>query len=63
MKEESSGEFVGMSYLTGRKIYLTPKEKAILKKQQRAFSKTILWVILVFIGLSILSVLVAVFYG
>ena len=51
---EGGGQFKGINYFTGRKIYLTKEEEKIIKKQHWIFFKTIFWIFGIFIGLFIL---------
>lgn len=51
---KEQGKFIGMNYLTGRKIYLTPAEEKVIKEQQWKLAKTILWICGIFIFLILL---------
>ena len=53
VKNVEDGKFVGINWLTGRKIYLTPDEEKVIKRQRNILIWTL---ILVIIGLSFLSV-------
>jgi len=61
MKEE--GKFVGINWITGRKIYLTPEEEAIIKKQRTKIFKTFWWILGIYIGLIIIVVCILMFSG
>ncbi|MEK6897944.1 MAG: hypothetical protein AABX28_01150 [Nanoarchaeota archaeon] len=50
---KTKAKFVGMG-LTGRKIYLTPKEEAFMKRQKWTLIKTLLWIAGILIGWYIL---------
>ena len=44
--KQEEGKFIGINWLTGRKIYLTPNEEAIIKKQW----KLVWWVFGIIFG-------------
>jgi len=52
--KQEEGKFVGINWLTGRKIYLTPKEEATIKKQMWKSVRIILWIFGIFIFLMVL---------
>lgn len=53
-KGETEKNFKGINWLTGRKIYLSPKEEAVIKKQNWKLIKTLLWIFGIYILLKII---------
>ena len=50
--KQEEGKFVGINWLTGRKIYLTPKEEETIKKQRKTLFKTLWWILGIYILIS-----------
>ncbi|MFA5071013.1 MAG: hypothetical protein WC511_01425 [Candidatus Pacearchaeota archaeon] len=53
-KESEQGKFVGVNWLTGRKIYLTPQEEKIIKDNVKKSCNILWWIIGVSVFLFVL---------
>lgn len=53
---EEKGNFKGINMLTGRKIYMTPEEEAIVKKQGRPL-RIGLWILVIILLIEFVSII------